>query len=95
MPPEEGARIAAAFYGAVAGDAGALGALLAEDAVLRSDGGSACQSPVNRSAHASGGHYVRRSGQASRSRRPHACAPPGLKAEVATVSGMSAKKNIL
>lgn len=48
VPPEQGARIAAAFYGAVAdGDAGALGALLAEDAVLRSDGGGLVRAALN------------------------------------------------
>jgi RNA polymerase sigma-70 factor (ECF subfamily) len=48
VPPEEGARIAAAFYGAVAGgDAGALGALLAEGVVLRSDGGGVVRAALN------------------------------------------------
>ncbi len=48
VPPEEGARIAAAFYVAVAGgDAGALGALLAEDAVLRTDGGGLVRAALN------------------------------------------------
>jgi RNA polymerase sigma-70 factor (ECF subfamily) len=50
VPPEEGARIAAAFRAAVdSGDASALARLLAEEAVLRTDGGgvvTAARNPV-------------------------------------------------
>jgi RNA polymerase sigma-70 factor (ECF subfamily) len=48
VPPEAGADIAAAFATAVrSGDVGALASLLAEDAVLRSDGGGRKAAAIN------------------------------------------------
>lgn len=48
VDPQEGARIAAAFFEAArSGDAAALAGLLAEDAVLRSDGGGRARAALN------------------------------------------------
>lgn len=48
VTPEEGQRIAGAFRSAIeTGDAAALGRLLAEDAVLRTDGGGVVSAAIN------------------------------------------------